>query len=75
MTILRLLARQTRLPGATDHTRYGEGRASPRRPQLPHAPPMAHHVANISTAIQAADAQTILNAASARMLRVSFGVM
>jgi hypothetical protein len=33
------------------------------------------HVANISTAIQAADAQTILqailNAASARMLRVS----
>ena len=66
MTILRLLARQTRLPGATDHTRYGEGRASPRRPQLPHAPPMAHHVANISTAIQAADAQTILNAASAR---------
>jgi len=30
---------------------------------------------NISTAIQAADAQTILNAASARMLRVSFGVM
>jgi hypothetical protein len=34
-----------------------------------------HHVANISTAIQTADAQTILNAASARMLRVSFGVM
>jgi hypothetical protein len=30
---------------------------------------------NISTAIQAADAQTILNAASARMLRVSYGVM
>ena len=28
MTILRLLARQTRLPGATDNTRYGEGRAS-----------------------------------------------
>jgi hypothetical protein len=33
------------------------------------------HVANISTAIQAAAAQTILNAASARMLRVSYGVM
>jgi hypothetical protein len=37
------------------------------------------HVANISTVIQAADAQTILqailNAASARMLRVSYGVM
>ena len=30
MTILRLVARQTRLPGATDNTRYGEGRASPR---------------------------------------------
>ena len=26
MTILRLLAHQTRLPGATDNTRYGEGR-------------------------------------------------
>ena len=66
MTILRLLARQTRLPGATDNTRYG--RASPRTV-------LTHHVANISTAIQTADAQTILNAASARMLRVSFGVM
>jgi hypothetical protein len=68
MTILRLLARQTRLPGATDNTRYGEGRASPRSF-------LTHHVANISTAIQAADAQTILNAAGARMLRVSYGVM
>jgi hypothetical protein len=36
---------------------------------------LTHHVANISTAIQTADAQTILNAASARMLRASFGVM
>ena len=34
-----------------------------------------HHVANISTAIHTADAQTILNAASACMLRVSVGVM
>jgi len=68
MTILRLLARQTRLPGATDNSRYGEGRASPRSF-------LTHHVANISTAIQTADAQTILNAASARMLRVSFGVL
>ena len=41
MTILRLLARQTRLPGATDNTRYGEGRASPRSF-------LTHHVANIS---------------------------
>ena len=74
MTILRLLARQTRLPGATDHTRYGEGRASPRYPPaassrttLPTSPPPC--------AIQAADAQTILNAASARKLRVSYGVV
>ena len=70
MTILRLLAHQTRLPGATDNTRYGEGRAS--------GPPrsfLTHHVANISTAIQAADAKTIFNAASARMLRVSYGVV
>ena len=52
--ILRLLARQTRLPGATDNTRYGEGRASPR---------------SFLTQI------TILNAASARMLRVSYGVV
>ncbi len=42
------------------HT-YGEGRASPRSF-------LTHHVANISTAIQAADAQTILNAASAHAL-------
>jgi hypothetical protein len=63
--ILRLLARQTRLPGATDNTRYGEGRASPRSF-------LAHHVANISTsAIQAADAQTVLNAASARACSAS----
>ena len=54
MTIRRLLARQTRLPGATDNTRYGEGRASPRSF-------LTHHVANmqascnISTAIQAAE--------------------
>ena len=85
MTILRLLARQTRLPGATDNSRYGEGRASPRSfltqvkvsktCQLAAYTWRGHHVANISTAIQAADAQTILNAASARMLRVSYGVM
>jgi hypothetical protein len=42
MTILRLLARQTRLPGATDNTRYGEGRASPAassRTTFPTSPP------------------------------------
>jgi hypothetical protein len=59
-------------PGHTRDTRgtrgRTKGRASPRSF-------LTHHVANISTAIQTADAQTILNAASARMLRVSFGVM
>jgi hypothetical protein len=50
--------RQTRLPGATDNTRYGEGAASP------------HSFLKISTAIQAADAQTILNAASSRVLGI-----
>ena len=71
MTILRLLARQTRLPGATDNTRYGEGRASPRSF-------LTHHVANISRLHlhpSRRRLQTILNAASARMLRVSYGVM
>ncbi len=41
--------------------------------QLPHTPRRQH--LQFSTAIQTADAQTILNAASARMLRVSIGVM
>jgi hypothetical protein len=69
-----LLARQRDAPvpaaptddqPTTRATRYGEGRASPRSF-------LTHHVANISTApIQAADAQSILNAASARMLRAS----
>ena len=66
MTILRLLARHRR--------------ASPAPPTArgPHAPrwSLLH---NISTAIQvagqAADSQTILNAASSRMPRVSYGVM
>ena len=59
MTILRLLARQTRLPGATDAARDGEG------PRVPPFLILTHHVANISTAIQAAPTpQTILNAAA-----------
>ena len=74
MTILRLLARQTRLPGATDNTRYGEGCASPRSF-------LTHHVVNISSSPPPSKRpnrrrpRTILNAASARMLRVSYGVM
>ena len=66
MTILRILAKQARLPGATDLTQYGEGRASPKAF-------LTHHVANISTAVQAADAHTVLNAATSRAQRLSHG--
>ena len=31
MGLLRALAKQARLPGATDLTQYGEGRASPKQ--------------------------------------------
>ena len=67
MAMLRVLARQSRLRGATDLTQYGEGRASSKAF-------LTHHVANISTAIQAADANAVLNAASARSLRQSLGL-
>ena len=67
MAVLRVLARQSRLPGATDLTRYGEGRASPKAF-------LTHHVANISTAIQAADARTVLEANAHRALRQSLGL-
>ena len=43
MTTLRILAKQARLPGATDLTQYGEGRASTKAF-------LTHHVANTSTA-------------------------
>ena len=66
MTILRILAKQARLPGATDLTQYGEGRASPKAF-------LTHHVANISTAVQAADAHTVLNAATSRAQRLAHG--
>ena len=66
MLILRTLAKQTRLPGATDLTQYGEGRASPKAF-------LTHHVANISTVIQAADAHAVLNAATDRAQRLSHG--
>ena len=67
MAALRIMAKQSRLPGATDLTQYGEGRASPKAF-------LSHHVANISTAIQAADAGTVLAAASTRALRHSLGL-
>ena len=47
-----------RAPGAIDHTRYGESRASPRQFY-------AHHLAAISCAIVRADAMTIHDAADA----------
>ena len=55
-----VLARQSRLRGATDLTQHGEGRASSKAF-------LTHQVANISTTIQAADANAVLNAASARL--------
>ena len=64
MAMLRVLARQSRLQGATDLTQYGEGRASSKAF-------LTHHVANISTAIQVAAADAVLNAASHRSLRQS----
>ena len=42
MATLRVLAKQSRLQGATDLTQYSEGRASPKTF-------LTHHVANIST--------------------------
>ena len=65
--MLRVLARQSHLRGATDLTQYGKGRASSKAF-------LTHHVANISTAIQAADANAVLNAASVRSLRQSLGL-
>ena len=67
MATLRVLAKLSRLPGATDLTQYGEGRASPKTF-------LTHHVAAISTAIHTADAHTVLTAASTRALRLSLGL-
>ena len=63
---VEILARQSRLQGATDNTHYGEGRA-------PSKAFLTHHVANISTAIEVADANSVLVAASHRFLRQSLG--
>jgi len=67
---------RTRRPPAHTHRRYRQHtiRRGPRvPPQLPHAPRCQH--IHRTTAIQSADAhETILDAASARMLRVSYGV-
>ena len=52
---------------ATDLTQYGEGRASPKAF-------LTHHVANISTTIQTADAHTVLTAATNNAQRLSHGL-
>jgi hypothetical protein len=65
--VLRLLARTATATGATDATRYGLGRASTRSFY-------AHHIAEMSTAVQVADAIVLDNAAAHEMFAVSMGM-
>ena len=70
MIVLQIMAKQSRLPGATDLTQYSEGARRGKAFQT-------HHVANILAASQAADAGTVesvLAAASTRALRQSLGL-
>jgi len=69
MATLRILARQSRLQGATDLTHYGEGRASSKA-FLPTTSPTSRPPSStaIHRAIQVADADSVLNAASHRSL-------
>ena len=67
MATLRVLGRLSRRAGSIDLTQYGEGRASPKFF-------LTHHAANISTAIQAADANTVLNDAAAAATQISLGL-
>ena len=64
----RKCGRLSRRPGAVDLTQYGEGRASPKDF-------LTHHVAAISTSIQLADANTILNDAASAVTNISLGLM
>ena len=66
-SILRGLSAAARVPGAVDSTAYGAGRQSTTSHY-------AHHVAEISTAVQTADAATVLNAASHLAFRLSLGI-
>ena len=68
MATLRQCGRLSRRPGAVDLTQYGEGRASPKDF-------LTHHVAAISTSIQLADANTILNDAANAVTSISLGLM
>ena len=67
MATLRILGRLSRRAGSIDLTQYGEGRASPKFF-------LTHHAASISTAIQAADANTVLNDAAAAATQISLGL-
>jgi hypothetical protein len=77
MTILRLLARQTRLPGATDNsTTRGTARVARAPPQLPHAPcSMLLKSPPPSKPPPPKPSSMPRARAWARMLRVSNGVM
>ena len=67
-SILRgLSSAAAKVPGAVNSTAYGAGRQST-------ASHYAHHVAEISTAVQTADAATVLNAASHLAFRLSLGI-
>jgi hypothetical protein len=62
--ILRLLARAASAKGAADNTRYGHGRASTRSFY-------AHHVAEMSTAVQVSDAIVLGNSAASTMFQAT----
>ena len=65
--VLHLLARAAHARGATDNTHYGLGRASTRSFY-------AHHAAEMSTAVQVADADVLTNAAAHEAFCVSMGM-
>ena len=62
--ILRVLARAASAKGAADNTRYGHGRASTRSFY-------AHHVAEMSTAVQVSDAIVLGNSAASTMFQAT----
>ena len=64
---IRLLARTAAAKGATDNTRYGQGRASTRSFY-------AHHIAEMSTAVQVQDAVVLDNAAAHEAFAASMGM-
>ena len=65
--LLRLLARTAAAKGATDNSRYGYSRTSTRSFYT-------HHLTEISTAVQVADAEHIANAAAHEAFALSHGL-